>query len=38
MSGFFNILWAFLSTMAFPVFISDDTLLFSNSVFSIVFL
>ena len=37
MSGFFNILWAFLSAMAFPVFISDDTLLFSNSVFSIIF-
>lgn len=30
-----NILWAFFSTLLFPVFISDETLGFSNSVFSI---
>lgn len=35
MSTFINIIWALLSTFVFPTFISDNTLYFSNSIFSI---
>lgn len=33
-----NIIWAFLCTLSFPIFISDNTIFFSNSYFSIMML
>lgn len=35
MSNLVNIIWAFISTLLFPIFISDNTIEFSNSVFSL---
>lgn len=35
MVAFINVLWSLLSVMLFPIFISDKTLGFSNSIFSI---
>lgn len=37
MSIVMNILWSFICTLLFPIFISDNTLEFSNSFFSMLF-
>lgn len=37
MTGCVNVVWALLSALAFPAFLSDDTLSFSNSIFSVCF-
>lgn len=36
MTVLINVIWAFISVLLFPTFISDNTLGFSNSVFSIL--
>lgn len=36
MKKIINIIWSFLCTVSFPIFISDQTTFFSNSVFSIL--
>lgn len=37
MNIFINVLLAFITTIIFPIFISDDTLVFSNSFLSVIF-
>lgn len=36
MKTFLNLVWAFLCTLLFPTFVSDETLNFSNSYFSLL--